>query len=251
MPEDGQVEGLGRSALVTGGSRGIGLGIAKHLASRGWDLTLSARDEALLASTKAELEADGARVEVYAGDVADERNIVNLVKHHEQAFGTMHALILAAGVGSAGAIDGYPVKRLDKQLAVNFRAPFILVSHAMRLLKAASANGLPSRVIALTSIEGVYPEPDLAAYGATKAALISLIRSINQEVGAKGVHATAISPAFVATDMSAWVADKVPLESMIQVADVVSVVDMILRLSPLAVIPHIVINRAGASAFEA
>ncbi|MCW2604435.1 MAG: putative 3-oxoacyl-[acyl-carrier-protein] reductase, partial [Pseudonocardiales bacterium] len=75
---------------------------------------------------------------------------------------------------------------------------------------AAQPLQVRSRIVALSSIEGVFPESGLAAYGASKAALISLIRSINVEENGNGVLATAISPAFVATELSAWATESVP-----------------------------------------
>jgi len=98
---------------------------------------------------------------------------------------------------------------------------------------------------------GVYPEEGLAAYGAAKAALISFVRSINLEEGSAGVVATAISPGFVDTDMSAWTTDTIPADTMLSISDIVKVVDLVLSLSRTAVLPHILISRAGASAYHA
>jgi 3-oxoacyl-[acyl-carrier protein] reductase len=241
------------SALITGASRGIGYGIASHLAARGWDLTLTARGVDRLAEISDEFQAAGATVQVVPGDVAEEATLDAAVSAHAEAFTSMNALVLAAGVGSAGPIDGYPLRRLDKQLAVNFRAPFGLVARALPLLRLA-AQIHPERggkVIALTSLEGLHPEAGLAAYGASKAALIALVSSINNEEGANGVSATAISPGFVDTDMSTWVADTIPPAEMITVADIVKTVDLVLSVSANAVLPHIVINRRGGGAYHA
>ncbi|WNI19015.1 SDR family NAD(P)-dependent oxidoreductase [Actinacidiphila sp. ITFR-21] len=241
------------SALITGGSRGIGLGVASALAARGWGLTLCARDPARLAAAGAELRSLGGRVESVAGDAADEACLAAAVDRHEAAYGSMNALVLAAGVGSAGPLAGYPVRRIDKQFAVNVRAPFVLVGRALPLLRAGARDdpARGGRIVALTSIEGVHPEPGLAVYGASKAALISLVRSVNAEEAARGVTASAISPGYVDTDMSAWVADRIPPGSMITVADIVRTVDLVLSLSPSAVIPHLVINRVGGGPYRA
>jgi 3-oxoacyl-[acyl-carrier protein] reductase len=241
------------SALITGASRGIGLGIARQLASQGWSLTINARSAERLDPVTAELVALGGDVHSFAGDMADEQSLSALVDDHGATYGTMNALILAAGVGSAAPLDGYPMSRLDKQLAVNVRAPFVLVSKSLPLLRAGAqldpARG--GRIIALTSIEGVYPEPGLSAYGLSKAALMSLMRSVNIEYGSVGVTASAVSPGFVDTEMSAWTTDTVPAETMIRVADVVKVVELILSVSATTVLPHIVMNRGGASPYQA
>jgi 3-oxoacyl-[acyl-carrier protein] reductase len=241
------------SALITGASRGIGLGIAVRLAAMGWDLTLTARGADRLAEIRDELGATGVTVQLVPGDVADDATLAAAVDTHAEAFTSMNALVLAAGVGSAGPVDGYPLRRLDKQLAVNFRAPFGLVSRALPLLRAGAkadpAHG--GKVIALTSLEGLHPEAGLAAYGATKAALISLVSSINNEEAENGLSATAISPGFVDTDMSTWVADTIPPTEMISVQDIVKTVELVLSVSPNAVLPHIVINRRGGGAYHA
>jgi 3-oxoacyl-[acyl-carrier protein] reductase len=241
------------TALITGGSRGIGFGIATHLASRGWALTLNARGADRLKEAQHELERLGGTVQIVASDLADEVAADDVVASHEREFGSMNALILAAGVGYAAALDGYPMHRFDKQFAVNLRAPFTLVSQALPLLRAG-ARALPERggrVVALASLEGVYPDDDLAAYGASKAALVSLIRSINAEEGANGITASAISPGYVHTDMSAWVSETVAPDTMISVADIVKVVELVLGVSPNAVLPHIIVNRARAGAYHA
>ncbi|WP_202865432.1 SDR family oxidoreductase [Ornithinimicrobium sufpigmenti] len=242
------------SALVTGATRGIGRGIADHLAGAGYALTIAARRADALAAAADELRDLGApRVETVAADMADADAVETVLARHREAYGSLNALVLAAGVGSAAPLEGYPMRRYDKQLAVNARSAFQLVTGGMDLLRAGAQSEpeRASRILALSSVEGLYPEEGLAAYGASKAALIALMQSVNVEVGQHGVTGTAISPAYVDTEMSDWVADRVPKESMIRVADVVAVVSMVLAASRTASFPHIVINRTGASPYQA
>jgi len=242
------------SALVTGASRGIGLGIALRLAAGGHSLTIAARDQQRLESVAEELRAAGApHVQALAGDVGDETYLSELVAAHAARFEMVDALILNAGVGSAGALVDFHPRRFDKQVTLNLRAPFVLLQQAMPLLrKAAAVNpARGAKVVALASITGVYAEPDLAVYGATKAALTSLIRSVNREEAGNGVCATAISPAYVDTDMASFVHDRIPADEMLEVADVVEMVDACLRLSGRAAVPEIVMARSCSDGLRA
>ena len=97
----------------------------------------------------------------------------------------------------------------------------------------------------LASITGVYAESNLAVYGATKAALISLTESLNLEEAVNGVTATAIAPGYVDTDMAAWVHDSIAPDAMIGVNDIVELVDALLQLSANAVVGQLIVSRAG------
>jgi NAD(P)-dependent dehydrogenase (short-subunit alcohol dehydrogenase family) len=240
------------SALVTGGSRGIGYGIAACLVRRGWSVTLTARREMQLDDAAAALSEGGGAVHTVAADMADSAAVDAALDSHVERFGGLTGLVLAAGVGSAAPVAGYPIHRFDKQFAVNIRAPYALTSRALPLLRESASRGGPRpQIIAIASIEGMHPDRNLSAYGASKSALISLMQSINIEENEHSVVATAISPAYVDTELSAWTNDTVPAHTMIRVEDVVRVVELVLDLSPYAVIPHVVVNRMGAGPHHA
>ena len=243
-----------RSALVTGASRGIGAGIAAELAGRGFGLTVTARDAARLEQVRGELLAAGApAVRAVPGDLADDAHLADAVDRHRDAYGSMDVLVLNAGVGTAGDVATYRMSRFDKTVAVNLRAPFRLVQLSLPMLRAAAAadRARGARVIALSSITGVYAEPGLAAYGATKAGLLSLVETLNAEESGHGVCATALAPGFVDTDMAQWVADRIPPAGMIPVADVVRLVGCLLDLSARSVLSRLVLTRAGSTGHEA
>lgn len=242
------------SALVTGASRGIGLGIAHRLAAQGYSLTVTARDASRLDAVAAELRGAGAPdVVAVAADMADPDAAEALAAAHRDRFGSMRALILNAGVGTAGAIGEFPMRRFDKTVAVNLAAPFALLQSSLPMLRAGAADN-PSngaKVVAVSSITGVYAEANLALYGATKAALISLVETFNAEQSGNGIAATAIAPAYVDTDMSEWTKDRIPAETMLTVNDIVELVDAVMRLSNRAVLSKLVLSRAGASGYVA
>jgi len=206
-----------------------------------------------LESARGQLAALGGAVQVAPGDQSDEDVLRRACKLHEHAYGDLTAIILAAGVGTFGRLASYSMRRFDKQLAVNLRAPFLLLQLALPMLRAGVIR-LPiegGRIVALSSLEGLHPEVGLSAYSASKAALNSLIRSVNAEEGSAGIRATAISPGYVNTDMGAAATDKISADMMIKVQDVVKVVDLVLSVSPNAVLPQIVINRSGGGPYQA
>ncbi|WP_127792462.1 SDR family oxidoreductase [Agromyces sp. LHK192] len=235
-----------RAALVTGGSRGIGLAIARRLAAEGFAITLSARTGDALEAAAAELAETGARVTTVVADASDDGDLARLVTHHEEAWGRLDALVLNAGMGFGSPIDATPLRRVDKHYALNFRGAFALVAAALPLLRATAATGpRGARVIALASLAGLLPEPDLAAYSATKAAVVSLCRSICIEEVATGVSATAICPGYVDTDMAAWKHDVLPATDMIRPDDLAELAVSLTRLSRNAAVPVLPVYRAG------
>jgi short-subunit dehydrogenase len=241
-----------QSVLVTGASRGIGRGIALALAAQGYGLTITARAEEDLLSLAAELtDAGAARVTHVAADLADRTVLADIVEVHRRTYDSMDALVLNAGVGTAGPVAAFPLSRLHKTFDVNVTSAFVLVQESLPLLRQAAANNpvLGAKVILLSSITGVYAEAGLAAYGAAKAALLALAETLNVEESGGGVCATALAPAFVETDMSAWATDRVAAESMIPVEDVVSVVNTLLSLSRRTTVSRMILSRSGTSGY--
>lgn len=243
-----------RTALITGASRGIGLAIACRLAAQGYGLTVTSRSAADLAAVRQKLTSLGsAEVVSVAADMADCDALSQLVERHDRAFGSVSALILNAGVGTAGRVENLDVGHVARTFDVNFTAAVILMRASLPLLRAA-AEADPrhgAKIVALSSITGVYPERGLATYGASKAALCSLVDTVNREESSNGIIATAIAPGYVDTDMAAWVADRVPVASMIPVEDIANIVDMLLRLGRNSMIGRIVVARGGTSGFGA
>jgi len=225
---------MDRSALVTGGSSGIGLAIARMLHEEGYALTLASRRAEKVEAAAAELGAAAV-----AADVADAHECALLVANHRDRYGRLDVLVNSAGIGIAGMIEDLPVKHFDLQVGVNLRGLFNVTQAAIPLLRESRGW-----IVNLASIAGTLPTPGLATYGATKAAVISLTRSLNEELDADGVRAVAICPGFVDTPMAAW--SGIPGDEMIRPEDCAEVVRMLLRLSPHARVPQVVIERAGS-----
>ena len=220
------------SALVTGGSSGIGLAIGRMLREDGFALTLAARNVERLEAAAAELDAASLAV-----DVRDEEACAGLVAAHVERHGGLDVLVNCAGVGIAGRIGDMSAKQFDLQQSVNLRGAFLVTREALPALRAARGY-----VFNLASIAGTIPTPGLAGYGAAKAALIALTRSLDREEARTGVRATAICPGFVDTPMAEWTG--IPGQEMIQPEDCAEIVRALLRLSPYARVPVVVIERA-------
>jgi 3-oxoacyl-[acyl-carrier protein] reductase len=240
------------SAMITGAAGGIGRAIAGRLAAAGYRLTLSGRDEAALGKLAGDL-AGGAEPQVVPADMGREDDIRALAGAHADRFGSLDLLVLSAGTGTSGRIAEYPMRRFDRQMTVNVRGPFALVQECLPALRRAAAArpDRGSRVAAIASMAGIASEPGLAAYGAAKAALISLCQSVNAEESAAGVTATAIAPGYVDTEMSAWVHDRIDPGQMIPPGDIAELVLALAQLSARSVIPLIAISRAGETHWHA
>lgn len=114
-----------KSALISGASRGIGLGIANQLAQQGYSLTSTARDADRLDAVAVDLRARGAaEVIPVAADMSDEEGVARVLTAHTDRHAAMSALVLNAGVGTAGTLAESSMRRFDKTIAVNVRAPF-------------------------------------------------------------------------------------------------------------------------------
>jgi NAD(P)-dependent dehydrogenase (short-subunit alcohol dehydrogenase family) len=223
-----------RAALITGGSSGIGLAIARALREDGFALTLASRRRDKVETAAAEVGA----LAVVA-DVADDADCRRIVDEHRERYGRLDVLVNSAGVGIAGDIADLPTKHLDLQLDVNLRGLMLVTGAALPLLR--QSRGL---VVNLASIAGTMGTPFLPVYGAAKAAVIQFTNTLNRGEQDNGVRATAISPGFVDTPMTDW--NPVPKEEMIQPEDCAEIVRLLLRLSPYARIPHLVVERLGS-----
>ena len=223
------------SALVTGGSSGIGLAIARMLRDEGFDLTLASR-------TTAKVEAAAVEIGAHAvtADMSNEEDCIRVVSGHQERFGGMDVLVNSAGIGIAGTVESLQTKHLDLQLNINLRGLLLVSRESIPLLKETKGW-----IINLASIAGTTPTPGLTVYGATKAAVIALTRSQNAELDSDGVRAIAICPGFVDTAMAAW--SGLAADEMIQPEDCAEIVRMCLRLSPRARIPQVVVERVGSS----
>jgi NAD(P)-dependent dehydrogenase (short-subunit alcohol dehydrogenase family) len=231
-----------RAALITGGSSGIGLAVARALGQDGFGITVSARRPDKLEQAAAQLRDEGLEVLAVPANMTDEEDIRRMVAAHREQFGRMDVLMNNAGVGIGGAIADAETKKLDMQIDVNLRAVYLVTRESIPMLKAAGADG-GAMIINTASIAGKRPQGWLAAYSATKAGVIALTEATAKELAADGVRCTAICPGFVDTAMTEWIRNEVPPSEMIQPEDVAEVVRCVLRLSPACIVPEVMMVR--------
>src|SRR3954452_17066440 len=237
----------GRAALITGGSSGIGLAIARALGQDGYRLTVSARRPEKLEEAVKSLTDDGIEAQAVAANMADEEGIKSVVGAHRDRYGRLDVLVNNAGVGIGSAIADAETKKLDMQLDVNLRGVYLTLRESIPMLKEAGAEHGKALVMNTASIAGVRGQGWLAAYSATKAAVIGLSQAAHMELSNDGIQVTAFAPGFVDTPMTDWATGEVSREDMIRPEDLAEAVRFLLRTSPACIVPELRFIRPGDS----
>jgi short-subunit dehydrogenase len=234
-----------RAALVTGGSSGIGMAIARALGEEGYALTISARRPEKLEAAAEQLRGEGLEVQSVPAQVGEEDDVLNAVAAHRVKYGRMDVLVNNAGIGIGQPMDAIQTKHLDLQIGVNLRALIIATRESLPLLREAGAEHGKALIVNTASVGGKTGTPWLSVYGATKAAVINFSQATQKEVGDSGIQVTALAPAFVDTAMTDFVKEEVSAEEMIRPEDIAEAVRLLLRTSPNCLIPEIVFTRPG------
>jgi NAD(P)-dependent dehydrogenase (short-subunit alcohol dehydrogenase family) len=234
-----------RAALITGGSGGIGLAIARVLGQEGHTLTLSSRRPEKLEAAAQDLRDEGIEVQAVPANMAQEDDIKALAERHRERYGRLDVLVNNAGLGIGGPIAEAETKKLDLQLDVNLRAVYLMTRECIPLLKEAGADHRTAMIVNTASIAGKGGEAWLAAYSATKAGVVGLSQATHKELAGEGIKVTALCPGFVDTDMTEWIRDEVKQEDMIRPEDIGEAVRYLLKSSPACIVPEIQFIRPG------
>ncbi len=243
-----------RNVIVTGGSRGVGLAIVKHLAANGYRVIAIARRESEqlhdeIGRGNAE-RADA--IAFVAFDFAELDSIPDLVVRLKKEFGAPYGLINNAAIGTGGLLATMHNSQIEELLRVNVAAPMILTKYAVRNMMAAGSG----RVINISSIVGSAGYRGLSVYGATKAAMIGFTKSLARDVGRLGITVNAIAPGFMTTDMTsslneedhAKVMRRAALARLAEVEDVANAVGYLLGDSGRNITGTLLTVDAGATA---
>jgi 3-oxoacyl-[acyl-carrier protein] reductase len=189
-----------RNVIVTGGSRGLGLGIARKLAGEGYHVVAIARKESdQIRSAMREVgNVHPGSFHFVPFDLAKTEGIGALVKTLRKEFGTIYGLVNNAGMSFDGTLALMPISQIEQLVRLNTISPIILTKYVVRSMMADGGG----RIVNIASIMGFTGYSGLSVYGATKASLIGFTRSLAREVGRMGVNVNAVAPGFVDTEMT-------------------------------------------------
>lgn len=196
----------GRTALVTGGSRGIGRAMAVDLARLGHRVAINyASNEVAAADVVATIEENGGEAMAVRADVADESAVADLFSAVDERFGPPLVLINNAGVTRDDLLLRMSTANFDDVIATNLRSVFLCTKMAMRGMLRARWG----RIISIASVAGMVGNPGQANYAASKAGIIGFSKSISKEVGSRGITVNVVAPGFIATDMTEGLSDDI------------------------------------------
>jgi len=244
-----------RTVLVTGASRGLGLGIARTLTATGYDVIAVARQKGK-AVTEASAEIKRAKkhgaLHFVPFDLGRIDAIPDLVKSLRKDFGPLFGLVNNAAVGHDGALAMMHNSQIEELIRVNTLSPIVLTKYVVRAMLSERAG----RIVNVASIIGFTGYSGLSVYAATKASMLGFTRSLAREVGRLGITVNAVAPGFVETAMThglvgeqrAQVVRRSALRRLAEVEDVASAVEYLLSDKARNVTGTVLTVDAGATA---
>jgi 3-oxoacyl-[acyl-carrier protein] reductase len=189
-----------QNVIVTGGSRGLGLAMARALSEAGYRVIAVARNstEELVAASRAAAHGGRGAIEFRSCDLSDLSQIAPLVKALRADFGPLYGLVNNAGLGSSGLLSSMRDQDIQRLIQLNTVSPIVLSKYVVRSMMAQREG----RIINIASIVASTGYSGLSVYSATKASLIGFTRSLAREVGQLGITVNALAPGFIATEMT-------------------------------------------------
>jgi 3-oxoacyl-[acyl-carrier protein] reductase len=223
-----------RNVIVTGGSRGLGLGIVQRLAKAGFRPIAIARKESdQFAAAKQEAARAGlGSLDFIPFDLAEIGDIPNLVTMLRERFGAIYGLVNNAGMSTDGVLALTPTAKIEQVVRLNTLSPMVLTKYIVRSMMADGGG----RVVNISSITASTGYSGLSVYAATKASLIGFTRSLAREVGRTGINVNAVAPGFVNTEMTQGFTDeqrqqierRSALRRLVEVGDIADAVHFLL-----------------------
>ena len=245
-----------RSVIVTGGSRGLGLAIARRLAEAGYRAIVVARSMSeALAAARQEFAATAdnqERLPFVPFDLSDTHGLADLAKQLRRQFGPLHGLVNNAGISTEGLLAMTPVEQIEQVVRLNTLAPMLLTRAVLRAMMADGGG----RIVNIASITASTGYSGLAVYSATKASMVGFTRSLAREVGSMGILVNAVAPGFLATDLTSQMTEaerdrikrRSALKRFAEPADVADAVEFLLGERARSVTGTVLTVDAGSTA---
>jgi 3-oxoacyl-[acyl-carrier protein] reductase len=243
-----------KNVVVTGGSRGLGLAIARRLAAAGYGVVAVARkmsDQLSGAMQESERAGTGS-LDFVACDLGDTESIPKLARALRRQFGPVYGLVNNAALGTDGLLANMKNAQIEELLRVNTLAPVMLSKYVVRSMMADGGG----RIVNVTSIIGFTGYSGLSVYGATKASMIGFTRSLAREVGRLGINVNAVAPGFLDTEMTQGMEDdqrqqvarRSALRRLVDVDDVADAVEFLLGDKAKSITGTVLTVDAGSTA---
>jgi 3-oxoacyl-[acyl-carrier protein] reductase len=185
-----------RNVIVTGGSRGLGLGMVRVLRSAGYNVIAVARQESQELTAVIRESASGVHFRGF--DLFETAGIAGFVKSLRRDFGSFHGLVNNAGAGTGGLLASMSDAQIERLVRLNTLAPVVLTKYVVRSMMADGGG----RIVNVSSIVSFTGFSGLSVYSATKSSLVGFTRSLAREVGKLGITVNAVAPGFVDTEMT-------------------------------------------------
>jgi len=243
-----------RNVIITGGSRGLGLGIARRLAASGYAAIAIARKKTdqLTAAMTAVARAKTGALHFVAADLGEIDKIPELVRTLRKEFGPIWGLVNNAAIGTDGVLATMHNSKIEALVRVNTVSPIVLTKYVVRQMMADGGG----RIVNVSSIIGFTGYSGLSVYAATKASMLGFTRSLAREVGRLGVNVNAVAPGFMDTEMTqglegeqrAKVARRSALRRLPEVEDVANTVDFLLGEGGKSITGTVMTVDAGSTA---
>jgi 3-oxoacyl-[acyl-carrier protein] reductase len=192
-----------KTALVTGGGRGIGREISLHLAKAGCSVAVSDIDAETAEKTAEELKAFGVRSIALKANVADAEEVSSMFKGYSEVFETLGILVNNAGITRDGLMVRMKESDWDQVLQVNLKSAFLCSKEAARLMMKARSG----KIINIASVVGIIGNFGQANYSASKAGLIGLTKTVARELAGRSINVNAVAPGFIKTAMTDKLSD--------------------------------------------
>lgn len=194
-----------KTAVITGASRGIGLAVAKKLASQGANIAILCVSPKSGENAKKEIEALGVKVGLYCCDVSNFEESKNVVNKIIEEFGGIDILVNNAGIVKDKLVLKMDESDFDDVIDVNLKGAFNMIKHTYSHFMKKRAG----RIVNVTSVVGLNGNAGQANYSASKAGVIGLTKSVAKELAVRGVTVNAVAPGYIVTDMTNALSDKV------------------------------------------